>query len=468
MKRLFNDKAVQLVLVGSLFVLLLLGLPQTVDWSAKITISVLVLGILLWTLETLPFGLTSFIVIVLLLVFQAVPLPTVFSGFSSPAIFLIVAGMMIAIGVNETALTKRLTYLILAHFGGKVGGLVAGLIIIMQFQAFFIPTTVVRVTMMMPIALLIISILKAEEGSNLQKLILFVVAFGGNISGTAVMTAAVGNILTVELLNAFLDVQISYFQWLLYAFPLWLLLIPAMILILFKSFPPEKTRFPELQASMRAELERLGPMTSAEKRCVSILIFTVLLWMTEPLHGLHPIVPALISVILMAFPKIGFSSWDKMIRINYDTVLLLGTTLSLGYALNESGALNYIGKVFDFPVVMELFANPLLAVIFVIVVTQVYHLGVSNVSTAVVTLLPVLFGVAVRAGIDPVLIGYTAAITSLFGFIFVVETMPNVVVHATGKVSQRDFIIPGIWATVAATLLTVLVAATWWQWIGFL
>ena len=46
-------------------------------------------------------------------------------------------------------------------------------------------------------------------------MIMLGVAYGGNISGTAVMTAAIGNILTVELFNRFAGINITYFQWFL-------------------------------------------------------------------------------------------------------------------------------------------------------------------------------------------------------------------------------------------------------------
>ena len=42
---------------------------------------------------------------------------------------------------------------------------------------------------------MVIHTVDAKPHSNLRKMIMLGVAFGGNISGTAVMTAAIGNIL---------------------------------------------------------------------------------------------------------------------------------------------------------------------------------------------------------------------------------------------------------------------------------
>lgn len=85
-----------------IFIGLLLFLPADISWSAKATISIMAYGVLLWAFESLPLGMTSIFMMVLLLLLQAVPIDIVLSGFGSPAVFLIVAGMMIAKCVNET------------------------------------------------------------------------------------------------------------------------------------------------------------------------------------------------------------------------------------------------------------------------------------------------------------------------------------------------------------------------------
>src|SRR5699024_2672834 len=94
-------------------------------------------------------------------------------------------------------------------------------------------------------------------------------------------------------------------------------------------------------------------------------------------------------------------------------------------------------------------------------------LGVTNVSTAVITLLPVLISLSAQSGLDPVVMSVLSAVTLLLGFILVVETMPNVVAHSTGRVEQQDFLLPGILSTIASIFIITLVAYTYWQWIGF-
>ncbi|MGG0717181.1 DASS family sodium-coupled anion symporter [Robertmurraya massiliosenegalensis] len=467
---LFSKKALGFLLAILLFVGMYVGLPESFHQSARLMIGIVSSAIVLWALEPIPLGLTSILTIIFMLIFNVVPTDVVYSGFASPAVFLIIAGMMLARAVNETPLAKRITYFVLAKWGGNAKGLLASILVIPQIQAFFIPAVAVRTALILPIVVNVLDMIKAKPESDLRKMIMLGVAFGSTVSGTAVMTAAIGNILAVELLNEFTGITITYFQWFLYALPIWLLLIPAVWILLMKLFPlkKEEAAFPEVQKQMRERAKDFGKMDSREKRCLIILIFIVGLWMTEPLHGLHPSIPALIGVALMALPTIGCATWGNVVKINFDTVLMLGATLSIGYALNESGATQLLGESLSVGWIISLMANPIIAVIFILCITQIFHLAMSNVSTAVVALIPIYIGLANQAGTDPLVIVFSAALACLHGYILVVEAMPNVLVHSTGQIKQQTFLLPGFYMTLIMTGVTVIVALTWWQWLGLL
>ncbi|MCM3709116.1 SLC13 family permease [Sporosarcina luteola] len=443
-------------------------LPDTFSTSAKLMTSIITFGIVLWSLEPIPLGLTALILLLFMLIFNVADSSVILSGFASPATFLIVAGMMLAAAVNETTLIKRMTYMVLRRWGSSSRGLLGSIIIVQQIQAFFIPATAVRSALMLPVSTMIIETIDAKPGSNLRKMIMLGVAFGGNISGTAVMTAAIGNILTVELLNRFAGIKITYFQWFTYTFPLWLILIPSIWYMLLKVFPLKKDQrfFPLIKEEMEARLQEIGPVNKREIRCLLILSFIVGLWLTEPMHGMHPSTPALIGVVLMTLPIVGVATWEKIVKIDYNTVLIISLTLSMGYTFVESGATHIISNYLRVTWFVNLLQNPLLAIIIVILMAQLFHKMISNVSTAVVTLVPVMISVAANAGVDPLLIGFTTGLTCLYGFMLVVESMPNVLAHSTGMVSQNDFLKPGFYATLITILATVVVASTWWRWIG--
>ncbi|WP_234998274.1 SLC13 family permease [Salirhabdus sp. Marseille-P4669] len=458
------------VLAIGVFIGLYVGLPESFTTSPRLMIAIVSCAVVLWALEPIPIGLTSIIILTLMLVLDVVPTEIAYSGFSSPAVFLIIVGMMLARAVNETPLAKRITYLILTKWGGSEKGLLASILMIPQLQAFFIPAIAVRTSLLLPVALNVMDMIDDKKESNFRKMIMLGVAFGGTISGTAVMTAAIGNILTVELLNEFLGVNITYFEWFLYALPIWLLLIPILWLLLLKLFPVDipKSSFQAVKKEMGEKVKDFGKMSGKELRCLFILLFTVGMWMSEPLHGLHPSITALIGVALMTLPGIGCATWSNIVKINFDTVLMLGATLSVGYGLNHSGATELIGESLSTDWIISLMEKPIIAVIFILIITQIFHLAMSNVSTAVVALIPIYIGLSVQAGTDPILIAFTATLACVHGYILVVEAMPNVLVHSTGEIKQQSFLLPGLLMTGFMTLVTIIVALTWWQLLGFM
>ncbi|MCT4477309.1 DASS family sodium-coupled anion symporter [Peribacillus frigoritolerans] len=463
-------KVLTLTLGLIIMIVVYLILPQEYTESARIMLAFLALSVFYWTFEPIPIGLTALILLVFMLVFGVVSTEVVYSGFASPAIFLIIGGMMLARAVNDTPLAERIAYIFLAKWGGTAKGLLASILVIPQIQSFFIPAAAVRTALLLPVALLSLDTIGERGKGNLTKLILLGVAFGSTISGTAVMTAAIGNILTVELLKEFLEIKITYLQWFFYTFPIWIALIPIAWYVLLKSFPltDEEKNFPHVKKEIENKLADLGNVNNEEKRCIGILLLIVALWFTEPWHGLHPSVPALIGVVLMTLPGIGCTKWDHIIKINFDTVLLMGVTLSLGYAFNKSGAAALVGKSLSTEWIIDLLRSPVLAVITILVLTQILHIAVANVSTAVVTLIPIFIGLASQAGADAVLICLTSSLACLHGYILVVEATPNIIVHSSGRIQQKEFFIPGVKLTIWMSIITLVTAVTWWNWVGLL
>ncbi|WP_067728629.1 SLC13 family permease [Oceanobacillus damuensis] len=467
LKKLISNQMVIMLCATILLISIIYFLPEQVSWGARTTIGIMMFGLILWAFVPIPIGMTSLLVLVLLILLQSVEMEVALSGFASPAVLLIIAGMMIATGVNQTNLMDRLTYRLLSKWGKSAKGIFLSLFSLMQVQAFFIPSTAVRTSLMMPLVSSALDAVGAKKETNFSKLLLLSTAFGGNVSGVAILTAAVGNILTVEILRLYLGTTLTYVQWFIYALPIWLLLMLVVPIILWKLFPPESFSFNMLQKEMDENLQKIGPYTIEDKKCLGILGFTILIWVTEPFHGYHPTFGALLAVVLMTMPGIGFVQWKKMIDVNFDMVLLIGATLSLGFALIESGAIDLLEVLVTPDFVLEVFSNPWLAIPMAVIVSQIYHLGVTNVSTAVVTIMPVLISLSQQAGLDPVVISFAASVTILLGYILIVETMSNVVVYSSGKISQRDFLLPGIYSTIASTVITILVAFTWWRWLGF-
>src|SRR5699024_7084829 len=130
-----TKQIIKLLLASFVFISLFFFLPEAFSYEARVMTAIVCFGVLLWALEPIPIGLTALLIFVLMILFHGNNTSVVFSGFASPAIHLIVGGMMLATAVNETPLIRRMTYKILKKWGHSSKGLVGSLFIIIQMQA---------------------------------------------------------------------------------------------------------------------------------------------------------------------------------------------------------------------------------------------------------------------------------------------------------------------------------------------
>ncbi len=456
---------IQLALAGVIFIIITFGLSPDLSWSLRSTAGITAAAIWLWVLEPIPMPLTAVMYVAGLPILGAASLETALGGFASGSTFLIMAGFMMAQGVNSTLLGKRFANMTIVRFGGSVGGVLAGVLLAPQLLSIFIPATGVRTTLLLPAVMAVIQSMGLRRNTNTAKLLVLGLSFGTSISGVGLLPAAIANVLTVDLLKSSLGQHIYYFEWFKMTWPAWLLMIPLTWLIMLKIFPPE-VKVLEI-GEIEQELRGMGTLSREEKKCLGILTLTVLLWMTESFHHLPTAVPALLAVVLMGLPGIGVASWEKLKEIDWGTVLLMGATLSLASAINKSGAAELLaGKLLAFPGVEAGLSLPLLTVGILALLTHVYHLGVSNVSTVVLTLTPVILQIALKLGINPLLAAVTINISAMLGFLLVVETLPGVITYATGVYSPQDLMKVGFWLTLASIIVVILTAMLWWPLIG--
>ncbi len=455
----------ELLFACAIFLLIITILPKDLSWSLKATIGITAASVWLWVLEPIPLALTSLLVIAALPILNATSLDTALVGFSNGSTFLIMAGFMMAQGVNSTTLGKRFANYSLIRFGGSIHGVLLGVLIAPQILSLFIPATAVRTTLLLPAVMAVIISMKLSQNSNIAKLLILGLTFGACISGVGLLPAALANVLTADLLRNILGQEIYYFTWLKITWPIWLFMIPITWLVLPKLFPPETERLEINQ--LRTELMQLGHLSTQEKKCLIILALTVGLWMTGSIHRLPTAVPAILATVLMGLPGIGIIGWDKLKDIEWGTVIMIGASLSMASALNNSGAAAFLaGKLLSFPVLQTGLSNPLLVVVLLIMLTHFYHLVVTNISTVVLTLVPIMLQIALKLGINPLLVAMTINITTLFGFFLIVQTLPSVVTYTTGIYTPIDMLRAGFWLTLASLIVTVITSLLWWPIIG--
>jgi sodium-dependent dicarboxylate transporter 2/3/5 len=135
----------------------------------------------------------------------------------------------------------------------------------------------------------------------------------------------------------------------------------------------------------------------------------------------------------------------------WGVLILVGGGLSLAAAVETTGLSAWLGSgvggLTDWPLPLLMLA----VVTAVILLTEL----ISNTATAA-TFLPVLGGVALGLGRDPLLLAVPAVLAASGAFMLPVATPPNAIVYGSGEIRMEDMVRAGIWLNaVFAVLVTV-------------
>jgi len=297
--------------------------------------AVIILAIGLWSTAIVPSSFGSLIFLFVAVVLAIAPANVVFSGFHSGATWLVFGGLVFGLGVKKTGLDTRLVRSLLMHFPKLYIAMIYGVFWIGTVLAFVVPSAAGRVAVLVPIMAALAKELgfgaNAEGASNGRTGLILAASMGTMIPAFNILPANVPNMALYGAADSLLNIQLTYTDYFLLNFPVMgffpLLVYPAVIAILFKDTPrhPEKT-------------EQSKPWSGDEKRLLVILLFALVLWITDSSHGISPAWVSLGAAIICLLPRLGMLPPSVLGgEINYGPVLFLAGVIGLGAVANYAG-----------------------------------------------------------------------------------------------------------------------------------
>jgi sodium-dependent dicarboxylate transporter 2/3/5 len=253
--------------------------------------------------------------------------------------------------------------------------------------------------------------------------------------------------------------------------PIVLVMLPLTWLVLVRIFPLGDLRG---DAAEVLEVERAGqgPMVRGEKFVGWVFGLTVLAWVLRAPKEIGPFsVPGIstylpgvtdstiaiaAAVVLLVVPldwKGGSTAleWDQAVRIPWGVLLLFGGGLSLAQAMSSSGLAVWIGGG-----VARLDGLPVVLLVAAVAALFVFLTEVTSNTAVTAMAMPVMAGVAVTLGIDPVALMATAAIACSMAFMLPAGTPPNAIVFSSGYISIRQMAWAGIWVNILSILAVTI------------
>lgn len=469
-----------------------LVLPADLAHPAKVTAAVAVVMGVWWMTEAIPIPATALLPLVVFpILVDDVDVSDVGAYYGSDIIFLFMGGFLIALAMQRWNLHRRIALLTVRAMGTSATRVIAGFMLATAFLSMWVSNTATAV-MMVPIGVSVLLIAgtvarppedadDADAGtadvkdqvkqSNFGTALMLGIAYAASIGSLATIIGTPPNTLLVGYLQDEHDIAIGFGQWMLMGLPVAAVLLVITWLLLTKMiFKPEVDELAGGRKLFDDELAKLGTLSSGERRVAVIFALAALSWITLPLIWDDPpisdagiaIAAGLLLFILPAGTKLGVRllDWATAVQLPWGVLLLFGGGLALSSQFSSSGLTEWIGTQ------AESLRGLAILLLVALITTGVIFLTelTSNTATAA-TFLPVIGGVAMGIGQDPLLLTIPVALAATCAFMLPVATPPNAIVFGTGYVNIGSMVKGGIWLNMIAIVIISVASTTLAVWV---
>lgn len=348
------------------------------------------------------------------------------NSWSSSVIWLMLGGFFIAEAMSKTQLDKVVFRLSISRMGTSPTMVLLGLMLTTSLFSMIMSNTA---TTAMMVASVLPFLNTIDKNAPMSKAILIGIAGAATIGGMGTLIGSPPNAIAVEALNNH-GIDIGFLEWMVIGFPLALILTVLFWYLLTRKYIAKHDKIViAIDEDLPQTDDESYRFEKIKKRIViGVLCLTLLLWLTEKLHGIPASVVSLLPIILLTMT--GIVTADDVRRLPWDTLMLVAGGLALGLSIKETGLADYyVEKIAQFDL------NFIVLVLLFAFLTVFLSNVMSNTATATV-LIPLGIILTYQNPIVlPLVIGLCAS-TALF---LPISTPPNAIAYSTGRLEQKDF-----------------------------
>lgn len=468
---------------------LYLFLPSDVEDAARATAAIGGLMAFLWLTESLPLPVTALLPIALFPLAGVLTIGEATAPYASRFIFLFMGGFMLALAMERWGLHRRVALVTVLAVGTRPSRLVAGFMIATALLSMWISNTATTL-IMVPIGVSVIGLMHDRSRSicpGLAPCLMLGIAYASSIGGVGTLVGTPPNMVLAGFVENTYGITIGFGRWMLFALPFVVVFLVISWLVMTRwIFALPSDGLPGGRELIRDQLRQLGPMSPGERLIGMVMGLTALAWIIrEPVTNwswLVGHVPAIgriddtmiaivAAVSLFVIPvnarpgqaggRTSLLTWEIAEKLPWGVLILFGGGLSLAAGVTSSGLSEWIGSQVAGLTNVPLWALVGLVAVVVIFLTEL----TSNVATAT-AFLPVLGGVALGMGLDPLVILLPAGLAASCAFMLPVATPPNAIVFASGKLSLHQMARTGLWLNLIGVVLITMAALTLGRWLS--
>ncbi|QGK72390.1 DASS family sodium-coupled anion symporter [Allosaccharopolyspora coralli] len=458
-------------------------LPSSLSFEGRAVAGCALWMAIWWMTEAAPIPVTSLLPLVLFPLFDMGSMEDVAAPYASSVVFLVMGGVILGLATEKANLHLRVALLTIRTVGTRPAQIVFGLMAASAFISAWVSNTATAV-IMVPIAVSVLHLVRSVDeraaGSKFAASMLLGVAYGVTIGSTATLIGQPPMALMKAYLRETHGFDLQFGHWMLVGVPWAIFLLFVAWLVLTKLvFRAEVKEIPGGADMIRAELAKLGRMTTPERRVGIIFLLAILFWVVvpfiadlpavaEPLPFLGSIsdtqvaMAAAIACFLVPAEKRSVHGhgtpllrWSAAKEIPWGLLLLFGGGLSLSAMFTATGFSEWLGGQ-----VSGLVGVPSWLVLLVVIVVSLALTELTSNTATAAAFFPIFGSVAVGLGMDPLFMTIAVTLAVCSAFMLPVATPSNAVAFGSGEVSIKQMARAGVWLNALSLVLVMVVMYT--------
>lgn len=421
-------------------------------------IAIFVFATLSWLLEAIPSWATSLVIITVMCLTISDNSIALFKGeggtfgellkakdimatFANPVIILFLGGFILAIAATKSGLDVLLAKNLIRPFGHKSENVLLGFLLITGFFSMFVSNTATA-AMMLTFLTPVFAALPASGKGRVA--LTMSIPIAANIGGMATPIGTPPNAIALQAMTQQLGINLSFGQWMMFMFPL-------VILLLFISWRLILKLYPFTQKSIDLEID--GNIAHGWRMWVvtGTFIITIIMWLLDRITGVDANTVALIPIGIFALT--GVITAKDLQKIDWSVIWMVAGGFALGLGMNASGLADRAIESIPFGSF-----SPILILLMSGLICYFLSNFISNTATAAL-LVPILAVVCTGmgdklssiGGTPTVIIGIALAASS--AMCLPISTPPNAIAYSTGLVEQKDMLKAGLLVGVISMVL---------------
>ena len=405
----------------AVFLLLALSPLESVPYPVRASLGLLVWMSWWWICRPVHLAVTGFLPLVVLAVFDFLPVGAILPAYAEPLIFLLLGANIMATLWRRWGLDRRIALVALLSIGTGTRQQILAWFLVATVMSAFLPNAVVAACLM-PIVVATLRFVGIEDvgKSVFGSALLIAVAWGTSVGGSGTPMGGAPNLLTIQFLEQrLIDHEFLFTTWLRNVLPLTIVIAVASLVFMRFAFKPEMERVEGSRAYFTEELRALGGMSVPERWGLALFATATLLAFTRQVYA--PALPGLTPAFaFLAFGVLSFAirhkgvpllEWEfAQTHMVWGLIYLFAGGSALGQILSDTGTARFLAD----QLVPLAGGGGLLAVVVFSLLTIVITQITSN-TAAIAIVVPVTISTFEGLGLNPIPFVYIVAAAGNYG-----------------------------------------------------